>query len=184
MSRIFALLLMVLVVGCAGGSKSFYMLTAEGPAPSGGGKGIGVGPVTVAEYLDRPNLVIQEGGNSLAVAEDHRWAGDLPTSVARVMATNLGRKLSTGNVRTYPWQGDEGLSNQVTLDIRQLHAGADGYAVLEAGWRVYSLPDGRLIASKTFTDREALERDGYEAMVAAESKLLGRLADEIAKSIR
>ncbi|MBK1881188.1 membrane integrity-associated transporter subunit PqiC [Luteolibacter pohnpeiensis] len=184
MRRLFALLLLVLVSGCASSSKSFYMLTAEGPAPAGGGRGIGVGPVTVAEYLDRPNLVIQESENSLAVAEDHRWAGDLPTSVARVTATNLGRKLSTGNVRVYPWQGDDGLSNQVTLDIRQLHAGADGYAVLEAGWRVYSLPDRRLVASKTFTDREALERDGYEAMVAAESRLLGRLADEIAKSIR
>ncbi|RYG17792.1 hypothetical protein EON82_23420, partial [bacterium] len=47
-------------------AKSFYVLTAEGPAPSGGGMGVGVGPVSLAGYLDRANLVYQEGGNRMA----------------------------------------------------------------------------------------------------------------------
>ena len=73
---------------------------------------------------------------------------------------------------------------QVTLDIRQFHGGADGYAVIEAGWRAYSLPDRRLKASRTFVDREPLEADGYQPLVAAQSKLLSRLADDIAASLR
>ena len=89
------------------------------------------------------------------MAEDHRWAGDLAASIARVTAANLGRRLHTGNVRTYPWRNDGEISYQVTLDIRQLHGGDDGYAVIEAGWRAYSLPDRRLKASRTFVDREA-----------------------------
>ena len=62
---------------------------------------------TLAEYINRPNLVIQQAPNQLAVAEDHRWAGDLSASIARVTAANLGRELKTGNVRTYPWLHDE-----------------------------------------------------------------------------
>lgn len=184
MHRFLILLAAIFVAGCSQPAKSFYVLTASGPVPSGGGVGIGVGPVMLAEYLDRPNLVIQEAPNQLAVAESHRWAGELSASVARVTAANLGRLLHTGNVRTYPWQNDSEVRYQVTLDIRQLHSESDGFAVIEAGWRAYSLPDRRLKASKTFTDREPLESDGYNASVAAQSRLLERLAENIAASLR
>ena len=146
--------------------------------------GIGVGPVAVAEYLDRPNLVVQQTSNQLGVAESHRWAGDISQGISRVMAANLGRQMKSGNVRVYPWQRDDEINYQVTLDVRQLHSGEDGYAVIEVGWRVYSFPDKRLKVSKTFVDREPLESGGYGPMVAAESRLLARLAKDIASGLR
>ena len=184
MNRLFILLAAVLVAGCSQPSQTFYVLTASGPVPSGGGIGIGVGPINLAEYLDRANLVTQEAPNQLGVAEDHRWAGDLTASIARVTAANLGRQLHTGNVRTYPWQTDSEISYQITLDVRQLHSETDGFAICEIGWRAYSLPDRRLTASKPFTDREPLESAGYNASVAAQSRLLERLAENIAASLR
>jgi uncharacterized lipoprotein YmbA len=184
MNRFLIFIVASLLAGCGQSNKSFYMLTASGPVPSGGGVAIGVGPVSLAEYIDRPNLVTQQAPNQLAVAEDHRWAGDLSASIARVVAANLGRNLKTGNVRTYPWLRDDEIRYQVTLDVRQLHSEADGYALIEAGWRVYQLPERRLVASRTFTDREALETDGYNASVAAQSRLVGRLSDHIAASLR
>lgn len=50
-SSIAALLLFaaVLMTGCAGKADQYYLLTPAGPAPRGGGMGIGVGPVSVAE---------------------------------------------------------------------------------------------------------------------------------------
>ena len=177
-------LLLALALASCASPKSFYVLSAEGPAPSGGGTGVGVGPVSLAGYLDRPNLVFQESGNRMSVAESHRWAGDLEENIARVTATNLGRKLGTGNVRVYPWGADTELRYQVSLDIRQLHATADGDAVLDAAWRVYSLPDRRMISSKSWSGTETLNADGYEEMAAAESRLLARLAGEIAATLR
>ncbi|MGB6223147.1 PqiC family protein [Haloferula sp.] len=164
-------------------SKSYYLLTPEGPAPSGGGQGIGVGPVSIAAYLDRPNLVFREGSNRFAIAESHRWAGDLEDNVSSVLAANLGRRLSTGNVRTYPWADDSGLRYQISVDIRQLHGTADGDAFIEAAWRVYSLPDRRMVSSKSWSGTEALQADGYDELAAAESRLLARLAAEIASSL-
>ena len=184
MNRLLLLLAAVLVAGCAQPNQTFYVLTASGPVPSGGGIGIGVGPISLAEYLDRINLVTQEAPNQLGVAEDHRWAGDLTASIARVTAANLGRQLRTGNVRTYPWQTDSEISYQVTLDVRQLHSETDGFAICEIGWRAYSLPDRRLKVSKTFTDRKPLASAGYNASVAAQSRLLERLAENIAASLR
>jgi uncharacterized lipoprotein YmbA len=177
-------LLISLLAGCAGTPRAFYVLTADGPAPSGGGPGIGVGPVAVAEYIDRTNIVLEEEPNRLAIAEDHRWAGDLGGTIARVTATNLGRRLGSGNVRSYPWTGDDGIRYQITLDIRQFHGTADGFAMIEAGWRAYELPGSRLVASRTFVDREPLARDGYQPLVAAKSRLLSRMATEIAAALR
>ncbi len=182
--RFFLLTSVVLLAACSNGSKSFYVLTADGPTPSGGGIGIGVGPVTLAEYIDRPNLVMAESANELSVAENHRWAGDLAASITRVTAANLGRQFNTGNVRSYPWQSDDGIRYQITLDIRQFHGGADGYAVIEVGWRAYSLPDRKIKASRTFVDREPLAADGYQPLVAAQSRLLSRLAEDIAKGLK
>ncbi len=182
--RFIVLISLVLLASCGTTARSFYILTPDGTAPSGGGQGIGVGPVTVAEYIDRPNLVIARSPNQLAVAEDHRWAGDLSASIARVTAANLGRRLHTGNVRVYPWSNDGDLSYQISLDIRQLHGGDDGIAVIEAGWRVYSLPERKLKAARTFVDREALQSSGYPALVAAQSRLLSRLADHIAAGLK
>ena len=117
----FITLFALLVCSCGVGTRSFYVLTADGPAPSGGGDAIGVGPVMVAEYADRPNLVMAESGNRLAVSDDHRWAGDVGSAVARVTATNLGRRWGTGQLRTYPWRNEDGLRKQITIDIRQFH---------------------------------------------------------------
>lgn len=183
-SKFFAVLAAVLMCSCFATRDSYFYLTPEGPAPSGGGMGIGVGPINMAEYLDRPNLVMAVGGNELAVADNKRWAGDLESSVARVMAANLGRQLGTGNVLTYPWKNDGGLRYQITLDIRQLHGTSDGKACLEAGWHAYSLPSNKIVAARTFNAVEPLYKDGYQALVAAESRLFARLAKDIAQSLR
>lgn len=183
LSNFHVLAAFALVVAACAPSKSYYRLTSEGPAPSGGGPGVGVGPVAVAAYIDRPNLVFQQSDNRLAIAESHRWAGDLEQNIASVLANNLGRRLGTGNVRTYPWSEDGDLRHQISIDIRQLHGTTDGDAFIEAAWRVYSLPDRRMSASRSWSGTEPLAADGYDALAAAQSRLLVRLAAEIAASL-
>jgi uncharacterized lipoprotein YmbA len=146
--------------------------------------GIGVGPVILADYVDRTNLVVQTSPHKIEVAENHLWAGDLDNSIARVVSINLGRRLHTGDIRTYPWLRDSEIDYQVTMDIREFVAGADGYAHIEASWRVYSLPARKLVASRTFTGKEPIASDDFEAMVVAQSKLVGRLSADIAAGIR
>ena len=62
----------------------------------------------------------------------------------------------------------------------------DGWRVIviDAAWRVYSLPDRRMIVSKSWSGTEPLTGDGYDELAAAESRLLGRLATEIAATLR
>ncbi len=177
------LLACFLLPSCGSPPKSFYLLTAEGPLPSRSGPGLGVGPVSLAGYLDRPNLIYQESDHRLTVVDAHRWAGDLADNLARVLSANLGRARGTGNVRVYPWENDAGLRYQITLDVRQLHGTAAGDAVLDVTWRAYALPERRLVTTRSWSETEPLEHDGYDALVAAHSRLLARLAADIARRL-
>lgn len=174
----------ILVSGCGSQYPNFYTLSAEGPSPSGGGTGIGVGPIVLAEYVDRQNLVIQTGPNKMEISEFDLWSGDLDNSIARVLSINIGRRLGTGNIRTYPWQRDSEIDYQVAMDIREFIAREDGYAHIEASWRIYALPGRNLAASKTFIAKEPIETEDFESVAAAQSRLLGKLAEDIASGIR
>lgn len=185
MFRILSILFALLFLpGCGSGYPNFYTLSPEGSSPTGGGIGIGVGPVILAEYVDRQNLVIQTGPNKMEISESDLWSGDLDNSIARVLSINIGRHLGTGNVRTYPWQRDSEIDYQVAMDIREFIARDDGYAHIEASWRIYSLPGRNLTASRTFIAKEPVATEDFEAVVAAQSRLLGRLAQDIASAIR
>jgi uncharacterized lipoprotein YmbA len=120
-------------VGCGSTYPTFYTLSAEGPSPSGGGVAIGVGPVILAEYVNRSNLVVKTSANKMEIAKDHRWAGDLDYSISRVLSINLGRKLKTGNVRTYPWSRDSEVDYQVAMDIREFLKQAGGFTLCRVG---------------------------------------------------
>ncbi|MDP0491948.1 MAG: PqiC family protein [Verrucomicrobiota bacterium JB023] len=166
-------------------TTQYYVLSAAGSAPAGGLLTLGVGPVTLAPYLtERPNLVFKSSANRLEFSTEHEWAGELEDDFTRVLGIGLGRHVGTGRIRYYPWDRESELDYQITVDVTRLHGTHDGEAVLEAAWRVYALPESRLIASRNTTLREDLQVDGFEELAAAESRLIDRLADVIARSLK
>ena len=52
----------------------------------------------------------------------------------------------------------------VDVAPRASAATADGDAVLDAAWRVYSLPDRRMVTSKSWSGTEPLATDGFDAV--------------------
>ncbi|MFT6861873.1 MAG: putative lipoprotein YmbA [Akkermansiaceae bacterium] len=181
--RSFLLLSFLALTSCSS-ETSYYLLSPAAPPPSKAGIGIGVGPVTMADYLvERPYLVFQSSPNKMEISDAHVWAGDLRDDFTRVLASNLGRRKGSGNTRTYPWEREKELKYQVTVDVRQFHGTPDGDAILEAAWRAYELPGSRLIASKTTSLREPLTQDGFEELAAAQSRLIDQLAALIAKEL-
>ena len=80
---------------CTSTPSRFYVLSSlsasETIAATAATQGpvIGVGPITLPKYLDRPQIVTRAGSNQLALAEFDRWAEPLQDNVARVLAENL-----------------------------------------------------------------------------------------------
>jgi len=165
--------------------RSYYVLSSPQRPATGNGPGIGIGPVTMANYLtERPYLVFQSSPNKMEISDLHVWGGDLERDFARVLASDLGSRLKTGNTVTYPWANDDELKYQVVVDVRQLHGTPEGDALLEASWRAYRLPGSELITSQTTTLREPLRKDGFEELAAAHSRLVDRLSKIIADKLR
>jgi len=179
-----------LVLACfallsCGSERNYYVLSPAGKAPLKQGIGLGIGPVNVADYLiERPYLIFQSSPYKMEMSDLHEWSGDLSDNFGRVLGTNLGRRLGTGKIHSYPWNPQSKNRYQIAVDLNQFHGDDQGNAVLEASWRVYALPDRSIVRSHTSTLHCPLEKDGYESLVAAQSKLVDMLSAEIAGAIR
>lgn len=168
------------LAGCAAGD-THYLLSSDGPAPGGaaGRAAVGLGPVSIPDYINRPELVFQSGPNRFEVPANQRWMGSLEENITEVLASNLSRRLAGDAVRINPGPGASP-EVSVAVEIRRFHAVSGGDAVLEAAWHLSGSATGTHRAAL----REPLEQEGYDGVVAAESRLLARLADAIAASLR
>ena len=179
-----AFALVLLLAGCGGAKQKYYRLSSDEPAPTGtAGLSVGVGPVTLPGYLDRAELVFQSSATEYQVPLDAHWTGTLKDNVSAVLATNLGARLRSGNVVGFPWNPALKLRNTVAVDVTRFNAVSGQGAVLEVSWRVLN-GEGRMISRHHASYDERVQGDGYDAVVSAESRLLSKLADEIASSLR
>ena len=78
---------------------------------------MGVGPVVVPVYLDRPALVVRVGGDEVRLSSDHHWAEPLKDGVARVVAENLSAMIPTDSVVVFPWRTPWVVAYRVTMEI-------------------------------------------------------------------
>ncbi len=180
-----AILALCLALAACGGATNYYVLAPAGRAPTHGGPGVGIGPVTVADYLsERPYLIFQSTPTKMEVSDEHQWTGDLASNFSRTLGTDLGIHLGTGNIRQYPWTKESELRYQISVDVNQFHGSSSGDALLEASWRAYSLPSGKLIVSRTSTLTEPLIGDGFEKLAEAQSRLVDQLAISIAAQLK
>src|SRR5438477_3368390 len=98
----------LLASGCSLGRQSppvrLYTLTTLSPADAGQhtsstqGIAIGVGPVELPQYVNRPQIVTGDSGNELQRAAFEQWAEPLETNFSRVLAQNLALLLATDRV--------------------------------------------------------------------------------------
>lgn len=190
--RFFLLLTILTTVlwlaGCATPSPParFYRLTSEAPRVPVIDQQlvIGVGPVILAGYLDRPQRVTSIASNQLRVDEFERWGGGLERNVASVMAENLSRLLGTDGVVTQPWGSTVPIGFQVAIELRRLDLGLNGQVHLLVQWRLFRGDGEKLLTIHRSALSEPVTGDGYNARAAAESRALASLSQEIADAIK
>lgn len=200
LSRFSALILMSLLVGCTPpalnnlsniGRESdptrFYTLNATVErvpenAPAMPYAVLGIGPVSVADHIDRSQIVVRESSNELTLAEFDRWAGNPSKEIQRVLAANLAAGLGTERVVLYPWKPDIDTDMTVEVTVDQFEYGG-GKVWLVASWQVYADNGRGIVAFR----RAALSREAkgnYNDIAAGLSELTGELSEEIAAVIR
>jgi len=182
----------------------FYVLStiADKPAEAPANVAVGVGPINLPQYLDRPQIVTRLSSNQLVVGEFDQWGGQLDDSFARTLAGNLSVLLQTDRVQLYPWKDDESLDYAVTVDVINFEQDVDGSSLLDVYWSLVETKTGRVKLRRHATYREpggtpiteaqARNQGGllgdnkqrpYDSVVAAMSRNLGALSRDIAKTI-
>jgi uncharacterized protein len=186
-------LLLPTLVGCSGSPTRLYVLSANAEksgTASAQGVSIGIGPVTLPKYVDRPQMVIRLASNSLSQGDFDQWGGDLNDNVTRVLAINLANLLGTDRVSLYPWQDAAAVGYQVTLDITQFEQGPNGGATLDVFWSLINPSSGKIIARRRSTYQEngppgaSGPAETHAAAAAAMSRDLEALSRDIAAAIR
>lgn len=179
-----------LAVGCLGSSPnvSLYTMNAVSDTRTTGAPdalAIGVGPIRVPRYLDRPEWVTRSGGSSsrLEIDDVRRWAGGFSSNVLSALAENLGAKLDTQQVVVYPAQTAFALDYRVGVDFHAFEGIGGDAVVLRASWVIRSGSTGGGPWSGYFATRRDIAGGGPEGLVAAHNEALALLADAIASRI-
>jgi uncharacterized lipoprotein YmbA len=183
----------------------FYVLSTITDQPGGtpSNVAIGVGPINLPQYLDRPQIVTRLSSNQLVVGEFDQWGGQLDDGFARTLAGNLSRLLQTDQVQIYPWKDESSLGYAVTVDVLNFEQDVDGSSLLDVYWSLLEPQTERVKLRRHATYREpgntpiteaqARSSGGllgdnksrpYDGVVAAMSRNLGALSRDIAKAIQ
>lgn len=191
--RALAILLPALFLSACAGSSAptqFYTLapTVEAggapKAPAGKKLSIGVGPVTLADYLDRPQIVVRGSAYKVSLTTFDQWAGPLDTGLPTVLVGNLAALLPQDDVVMVPQPFLTPLDYQVRINVSRFDIDGAGNAVTEAQWQVFDVKKNTIVATQNSVLREpAGAGTGTEAGVAALSRTLGTLSREMAKAI-
>jgi uncharacterized lipoprotein YmbA len=177
------------LAGCASTPPSkFYILSSVATdttaQPTLLATAIGVGPVELPKYLDRPQIAVRSGANELFYNETHRWAEALQDNVTNVLAQNLALLVPTDKVSVFPWGRSTAIDYQAVAEISRFDADASGIVVLSAYWKLYREESREVIAQKKTVITEPAGDASYANIVAAQSRALATLSREIAAAIR
>ncbi|CAD5106530.1 PqiC family protein [Zestomonas carbonaria] len=186
--RIPLLLLLTGVLGLSG-CVSFqpvplYKLDSGNPGVPAqkNGPAVLLGPVTVADYLQRETLLQRQPDGSLLPSSTGRWAGSLSADIDQVLVRQLAWRLDTQRLVLAPAASGFTPDVQVLLNISRLDSGPQQPAVLEAEWRLLD-KQGQLRDSHLIRLQE--EHLGTSAdQVRAQSLVLQRLAEQMATTVQ
>jgi len=146
---------------------------------------LGVGPINLPEYLDRPQIVTREADTEMRLADDHRWAEPLKENFAHVLGENLSRLLGTGQVHEFPWSPAQPIDYQIVVNVIRFESDASGKVSLVARWDIRGGHDKPLLASRRSDISVPVQNPAsYESIVSASSRALAQLSREIGAAIK
>lgn len=183
-----ALLVAIILSLAACGStppSDYYVLAARsGDIPTGDTPSVGVGPISIPEYLNRNSMVFNREGNKLEIATFARWAEPLESGISRVLSLNLAANLNTEDIQVFPWHPSRSPDYAVGLRLLGLDSN-NQRSQLVAEWSLRKGAENatekrRIVRLEKATVASVVSP---EDVAAAYSDLLGQLSDIIAKAI-
>ncbi len=182
------------LAGCSSPSPTFYALRAKdaggdlagakpGDMPDAATMDVVVGPVSVPDMVDRPQIVTRNPDNTIEMNEFARWAAPLKADVGRVIAADLALRLGTARVSTVDLGATTPPVWRVRVDIMRFDTVPGDSVTIEAQW-VVRPPGHRALALGHTVAHEPVASHDYGALVDAHDRALAAISEDIAAAIR
>ena len=168
-------------------SVTFYTLNAMAPeasAPTMTPHAVAVGPVTLPELIDRPQMVMRVSANRVDILETHRWAESLKSEIPRLLAENLTRLLRPARVSAYQQSASRDAEFRVLVDIQRFETIPGEEVTIEALWSVRRTSVGAPPRKGHSLVREPARGTDYDALVIAHGRALAAISGDIAQALR
>lgn len=141
-----------------------------------------LGPLKIADYLQRENILQREPDGSLRVSQQARWAGSLQDDIGRFVLRQIAAELGSSRIALYPDRVGIDAQAQVVLSISRLDSGLEQPAVLEAQWRL--LDDQGILRDSQVVRFEEQHTGEMSDQVRAQSDLLNQLTKQLVAALR
>jgi uncharacterized protein len=144
---------------------------------------LGVGPIALPRYLDRPEIVTRVAPSEVKPAVFDYWAGSLSHQFQTVLSQNLQALVHPERIQIYPWYSGAAPDLVVEADVQRFEPSTDGRAELVARWRIRkgsaltTLRNGESHLSRALSGTDA------EGVAVTLSGLLEDFSRELAEAI-
>jgi uncharacterized lipoprotein YmbA len=145
---------------------------------------LGIGPITIADYLNRQDLVTRDSQNQLKMSEFEQWAGSFENNLVHTLADNLGFLLGTDHIHIHPWRRSLPIDYQIMVHVIRFDGKLGDRAWLTARWSIVQGQDQKVLKVKRSSIQEPVDGVGYEDLVAAQSRALTKMSREVAEVIK
>ena len=149
---------------------------------------LGIGPVRVQDYLNRPQIVTRTSTSEIMLHEFHYWGEPLSTNFTVVLAQNLSALLSTDRIFIFPYRNKQNLplQYQVVVDVIRFDGEPGVKASLLVQYCILQFQDNGMkeLVTRQPSFSKPLADDSIATLVAAMSELVADLSREIAGEIK
>ena len=163
----------------------FYRLADPSPTVNAASRAmpsVAVGPVSVPDLVDRPQIVTLGPGSRVQLSEQNRWAEPLKLAIGRLVAERMAASLGTPLVTAYPADAGIEAAYRVALSVQRFDSELGVNASDTVLWTVRRLADGQLRSGRTALSQRPADAS-FDAIVVAHAQSLARIGDEIAQVI-
>jgi uncharacterized lipoprotein YmbA len=143
---------------------------------------IAVGPLTLPDVIDRPQLVLTTSSSRVSILEMHHWAEPLKRAIPRLLADNLSRLLGSDRVASYPQSASNEADYRIIVDVLRFES-SDNSVTLETLCTIRTATDGPA-KIRRFKMNEKIRGNGNDERVAAYSRALAALSKDLAALLR
>jgi uncharacterized lipoprotein YmbA len=175
----------VSIAGCASPDPKLYTLSpVRGTPVPGGPASIVLHQVSVARYLERPEIVRSSENFRLDVMANETWGEPMAQMLSRVLADDLSQRLPGTTILNISGAITAKEDATVEVNVQRMDRDAAGALAFVGQASVDFGASSRREATRTVRTSVPLASTGTVEEVRAMSIAVGRLADEIADMLR